>query len=287
MPVPDAGLTTSQLAARTGVAAGTLRMWEERHRFPLPVRTTSGHRRYQESAVSAVREVLRLRGQGLSLSAATARVRAASPPANPSIFAALRERRPELTPTLLAKPVVLALTRAIEDEYCSQGASGLLIGSFQRERFYRQTQRRWRELARTSERAVALADFPRLRHGPGEVAEVPVARDHPLAREWTLLVSSDSGRAVLAAWERPSSTPPIDSQRRFEVLWSFDPEVVYAATAIAAELVALASDGMIELSGDRPEPPAASGPELRSAGALSQRVLTYLCGEPVAYSRYS
>ena len=42
-------------------------------------------------------------------------------------------------------------------------ARPLLIAAFQCERFYRAYERRWRELARTAELAIALADFERPR----------------------------------------------------------------------------------------------------------------------------
>jgi predicted DNA-binding transcriptional regulator AlpA len=69
----DPELSTAQLAARTGLPAGTLRMWESRHGFPAPARLPGGHRRYSERDVDAVLEVLRLRQQGLSLPRSSAR----------------------------------------------------------------------------------------------------------------------------------------------------------------------------------------------------------------------
>ena len=42
-------LTIGELAERTGLSPTTLRMWEQRHGFPTPVRLPSGHRRYEES----------------------------------------------------------------------------------------------------------------------------------------------------------------------------------------------------------------------------------------------
>ena len=110
---------------------------------------------------------------------------------NVSAAAALRSRSrsspacaaaaPRSQPTVLPKPAVLALSRAIEDEYCARAAGGVLIGSFQRERFYRRAERRWRELARTADLAVALADFsalggPRGRTGGGADQPPPRAR---------------------------------------------------------------------------------------------------------------
>ena len=83
------------------------------------------------------------------------------------MFAGLRRRRPDLVPYLLAKRTLIALSHAIEDESCARADHGLIMGAFQRERFYRQAEPRWRELARTADAAVALADFPELRERRG------------------------------------------------------------------------------------------------------------------------
>jgi DNA-binding transcriptional MerR regulator len=272
----NAQLTTAQLAERTGLSPATLRMWESRHGFPAPNRLPGGHRRYTEDDAEAVREVVSLRRQGLSLSAAIARSRGERRAAA-SVFAGLRRRRPDVPATTLPKRAVVALTRAIEDEYCARGGDGILIGSFQREPFYRRAERRWRELARTSEMAVALADFGAA--GPPDRAplEVPVPRRHPVAREWAVIVSADTAAACLAAWERPAQTRLPDGQRRFEVLWSFDPAVVADALAVVAGLLgpvdARAASRVAAAAGrSRPGPGAA----LDHGGALAQRMIAYL-----------
>ena len=41
-------LSIGELSSRTGVTPSTLRIWEERHGFPVPTRLESGHRRYAE-----------------------------------------------------------------------------------------------------------------------------------------------------------------------------------------------------------------------------------------------
>lgn len=273
-------LTTAQLAERTGLSPGTLRMWESRHGFPVPARRPGGHRRYAESDVELVREVQSLREEGLSLAAAIERARAPRPGTTASVFAGLRARRPEVAPAVLPKRAVFALTRAIEDEYCARAANGILIGSFQRERFYRHTQRRWRELARTSELAVALADFPALAHPAGGPVEIPVARTHPLAREWAVVVSAGAAQACLAAWEQPTEARPPDRLRRFEVLWSFDPGVVADAVAVVAELlepVDAGTAGRVAAWSDRAAPAGgAPGAALDHGGALAQRMIVYL-----------
>ncbi len=272
-------LTTAQLATRTGLSAGTLRMWESRHGFPAPSRLPGGHRRYAETDVEQIREVLRWRGEGLSLPAAIERVRSRRPPDAASVFAGLRRRRPDVAPTVLTKRAVLALSRAIEDEYCAQAAGGVLIGSFQRERFYRQSQRRWRELARTAEVAVVLADFAKPCDPADGPLEVPVDRRDALAREWAVLISAGGVQACLAAWERPCPDEVPDARRDFEVLWSFEPDVVADAADVAVQLISPLDAGAaarLQAARERNGAEGGAEPALRHGGAVAHRMVGYL-----------
>lgn len=278
-PVIDgpAFLTTAQLAERTGVAAGTLRMWEARYGFPVPERRPGGRHRYRVHDAEVIGEALRLRAAGLPTALAIERARAAAAPVPASIFAGLRETRPEIAPVKVRKHALLAITRAVEDEYCARAGGGLLIASFQREAFYRQSERRWRELSRTADLALVLADFERLRIPARGPIEVPLTRELALAREWTLIVSSPQASACLAAWELPQSRSGPDREREFELVWSFEPAAVHAAVRVASTLIErLSPDAATRL----PEGPAelvpASVPELRFAAGLSQRIVGYL-----------
>lgn len=276
----ETGLTSSQLSRRTGLPAATLRMWESRHGFPAPSRLAGGHRRYSDDDVELVRAVIRRREEGLSLAAAIERSLSTRTSAPASIFAGLAQRRPDLQPMTLSKRALVTLSHAIEDEHCAAGSTGVLIGSFQTATFYRQSARRWRELARTAQVAVALADFQRLRRPARAPVEIPISREHPLAREWAIVARSPSSSACLAAWEIPASNAAPDRERRFEVLWSPEPEVAETAVAIAAELVApLAPDVARALAGALGEPPEPTSPELRSAIRQAHRMLAYLGAE--------
>ncbi len=277
--VANTDLTTAQLAERTGLSAGTLRMWETRHGFPDPSRLPGGHRRYSVADVERVREVLRLRDQGLSLPAAIERARTRRHAPAVSVFAGVRRRRPDIAPTVLPKPAVLALSRAIEDEYCARAADGVLVGCFQRERFYRRAEHRWRELARTAHLAVALADFARPAEPAGAPVEVPIGGHHALAREWAVLISAEGLQACLAAWEQPADAEVGDADRRFEVLWSFEPAVVADAVTVAAELLGPldpAVAGRLEAARDRVAADPDPAPALRYGGAVAQRMVGYL-----------
>jgi MerR family transcriptional regulator, light-induced transcriptional regulator len=270
----SAGLTIGELSERTAVPAATLRSWEARYGFPRPRRQVGGHRRYAESEVTLVREVLRCRGSGMSLQAAVREVTTRPAGPEPSVFAALRRQYPELTPLVLRKPALLALTRAIEDECCARAERPLLAASFQRERFYRRSEQRWRELARTAARVVVFADFSEASTAPGRPLHVPVPPDAPMRREWTIVCDATDSPACLAGWEVPGLAA---SERRFEVVWTTDPAIVrFAATTclMLASVFAPALNG--HLGGLLPGPPSSASPELIRATGLVTRMIAYL-----------
>ena len=70
-------LAIRDVAERTGLAAGTIRMWEQRYGFPEPERTAAGYRLYSPSDVDVLRRVIAYRERGLSVPAALERARAA------------------------------------------------------------------------------------------------------------------------------------------------------------------------------------------------------------------
>jgi MerR family transcriptional regulator, light-induced transcriptional regulator len=268
------GLAIRELVARTGVEQGTLRMRERRHGFPVPERLASGHRRYSERDAELVAQVLRERAAGVSLAAAIARVRETGASAEPSIFARLRRRLPALQPIVVRKPVLLALTHAIEDESCAQAERPLLFGSFQRERFYRQSQRRWRDFARTAEVAAVFADFERARLPGRGPAELPIDRSGPLTREWAVVCEAPGHAVCLAGLELPAPRRRGDGAREFEVIWSVEPDVVRAATQVCVGLARLASPALADRL---PEPSSVPAPaadrQLRLAAAITARTL--------------
>jgi DICT domain-containing protein/predicted DNA-binding transcriptional regulator AlpA len=278
-----ADLTIREVAAQTGVSAATLRMWEARHGFPVPERLPSGHRRFSDEDVEQVRRVVADREAGLSMRAAIERALGARTEPETSIFAALRRRRPDLLPYVLPKRTLIALSHAIEDECCARAERPVLLASFQQPRFYRDAEPRWRELARTAHAAVVLAEFPERRDPEGGPVEVPVEHSHPALREWALVCDAPDYAAFLAAWERPGQEDAPDLDRRFETIWSVEPELVREAAHVAA---GIATESAPDLApalqarlGDAP-PPASD--ELRLVGALTNRMVAYVAtGETV------
>jgi DICT domain-containing protein len=136
----------------------------------------------------------------------------------------------------LRKSAVLALSRALEDECCAQADHPVLFASFQRERFYSASERRWVELSRTARSAVVFADFTApapTTHGPLQVC---VPFDAPINREWVLVCDSADYPGCVVGWEPPGQARGRDDARRFETFWSLDPRVVRSAARICAHL---------------------------------------------------
>lgn len=273
------GLSISDVVERTGVAEGTLRMWERRHGFPMPERLPSGHRRYSEEQLELVRLVTGGRAAGLSLAVAIERARRQRQASPASLFAALRQRRPDIEPRTIPKAILTALSHAIEDESLSRASRPVLFASFQCARFYRREQDRWRELARGAELAIVFADFRQARAPRDGPAEVPVDRSHPLAREWAIVCDADRYAVCLAGREPPSSNPQWPTrQRSFEAIWSVEPDLVRQAARICAEIAACHQPSLVERIRDQleSEPATPDREQLRLAAAITNRTLSYL-----------
>lgn len=275
----DARLTIGDVAERTGVSVATLRAWEARHGFPDPRRLASGHRRYGPVEVAQIEQLVRDRDAGLSLDAAIERARHLDARREPSIFAGLRRRHPELGIHILTTRAMMAVTRAIEDECCATAERPVLAAGFQRDAFYRRSERRWRELARTASFSVVFADFPVNRAPPCSPVEVSLPREAPLRREWTIVCHAVGAAAVLAGWERPSRDDVADGARRFEALWTTHAEVVDDAMAIALELAGQHAPELVTMTAAGLSPlPADPVLDLQRTTALTNRVVAYLDG---------
>lgn len=224
-----------ELARRSGASVQVLRAWETRLGFPVPARTESGRRAYDDADVDRVQRVLALKESGVRLAEAVARVRVEGEAGPLSIYGAVRRRHPEVGPRVLRRDVLVAISHAIEDEAMSRGSSALVFGAFQRERFFRDAAPRWDEIARTSTACAVFADFApgsgAAPPGEGSPIEIPLAPDAPLLREWAVVVMAPALSVVLTAWEIPSRGA-LGPHREYESLLSFDPAAVRTAAEV-------------------------------------------------------
>ena len=274
---PEAALSIGDVAERTGVSEATLRMWEARHGFPRPRRLPSGHRRYSERDVELVRHVLEDRDRGLSLGAAIDRATSAGERRERSLFAGLRRRFPDLSPYVLPKRAMIALSHAIEDELTVRAERGVLFASFQTPRFFRAAEPRWRELARTADHAVALASFGELRVRRNAPTLVPLDLDDPLLREWSIVSAAPGYSACLVGVERPGQQDAPDLRREFETIWTVDPDHVDDAARICCGILARVTPELAqEVSDHLNAAPAGAEDRFGVAAAVTRRMVAYL-----------
>jgi DICT domain-containing protein len=277
-PDGPAVLTISEVSQRTGIPPAGLRNWEQRYGLPHPQRSPGGQRRYTEADCALLADVLRLRDRGLSIAAAMEQaVAGAGAHREKSIFAGLRTRHPGLRVHVMSKGPLLAMTHAIEDECCARAQQPLLIGAFQRQRFYRSARLRWADLARSAEQTIVFADFGLSQHQPGPVTEIGIPDGSPLRREWALICDAPDLPACVAGWERPGQDQSRDRDRIFEAVWSVDPQVVRSAARIGWELAAAAAPELPKSHAARISQDAGPGSaDLRRASGLLERTLDYL-----------
>jgi len=276
--LPQGMLSIGELASRTGLTPAVLRTWEARHSFPVPERAASGHRWYRESDVDLVQRVLHRQRAGVRLEAAIREVTASRSAPTLSVFAMLRGDYPQLAPQRLRKPTLLALSRAIEDEYLASAEPGVVCASFQRERFYHSSRTRWSELARRSRWSMVFADFPHLRNPEAdEPAWVPLSGEAPMRREWAVVAESSRVGACLAGWETPGQDDVGDRHRAFEVVWTIDPHATRQALRTCAEVAkAVGLAQALDLLNELDERPVVPETDPTRASALFNRAIGYV-----------
>ncbi len=275
------GLSIKEVAEQTGLAAGTIRMWEQRYGFPDPARTDSGYRVYAEDDVEALRRVLAYRHRGLSVPAAIERAQeTGGADHHPSIYAAVSASDGASRPQVLKKSTLVALSRAIEHEALAQAVAPVLFGAFQHEGFYREVEARYRRISRFAHSSVVFADFPRIGRPAGGPVEVPIAPEDVLGNEWAVIVDAPGYAACLLAWELPGTTVPGgegDANRRFESIWTLDPRATRKASIVASRLAGRADPELGEhlegLLADRPLGRETPSPTLTS---LTNRMVSYM-----------
>jgi DNA-binding transcriptional MerR regulator len=268
----DAALSIGDVVAATGVGEATLRAWERRFGFPSPRREPSGHRRYSRGDIERIRSVVRERNRGLSLAVAIDRV-TAEPSGPPSLFAPLRERRPDLLPMQIRKPHMLQLSRAVEEESAARAERALMIGAFQRPEFYRRSEERWRRLARGAGVIFVLASFEEARAPDDGPVEVPISGSEPIADEWAVICLAPGYSACLVGWETVGTAGLPDGERAFDALLSVEPAVV---REVAGAAIGIAGAGEPAV-GERARayldriPDSSQRSQLRLAGAITAR----------------
>ncbi|MBZ8181051.1 DICT sensory domain-containing protein [Oscillatoria salina] len=160
-----------------------------------------------------------------------------------SVLAQLLSSLPNWRPQMYFKSSLTALSHAMEDRVLAGDEQPLVIASFQRERFYRQEAHRYRRIAQKSNQVYVLAapetDF---KHDSGVYEKIAFDPEDTLTNEWHLIVVAQEYATCLVCRERSqtlakNNDAEMDTTRRFEGIWTFDPQVSKQAASIVLERI--------------------------------------------------
>jgi signal transduction histidine kinase/CheY-like chemotaxis protein len=180
-------------------------------------------------------------------------------PVRGSLHAALRAARPEIRPIQASKATLVATSHLVEELVARSRGPSILVSGFQHGRHWAVERDRYLELASDHEVIAVFAG----REPPPEwdVRHVGIRlRDgDPLAQEWFVLALGPEVAVTLCGLDALPAADPVDeAERRFETIWSFDPEVARIAAEVvldavaesAPERVASVRAALVEASGE-------------------------------------
>ena len=163
-----------------------------------------------------------------------------------SVVERLLEICADWRPQMYFKSSLTALSHAMEDLVLNDSDTPLVVASFQRERFYRQEAHRYQRISHKTGQVYVLAapetDFSNSSIDYERVAFEP---DDALAKEWHLVIIGEHYASCLICREKNVSNPKgqnkttLDSNRRFEGIWTFDRSVTIAAAKIMLDRIAI------------------------------------------------
>lgn len=148
-------------------------------------------------------------------------------------------------PQMYFKSSLTALSHAMEDLVLNDSDSPLVIANFQRERFYRQESHRYRRIAHKSNQVYVLAaPETEFSNSSTDYETIAFEPDDPLAQEWHLVIIGRRYASCLICRERNLPSPDkygasMDTNRRFEGIWTFDRSVTQEAGKIILDRIAV------------------------------------------------
>jgi len=205
---------------------------------------------------------------------------------------------PDWRPQMYFKSSLTALSHAMEDRVLSGSDAPLVIASFQRERFYRQEAHRYKRIAAKSDQIYVLAAPEANFTNNSDIYEtIAFEPADSLTQEWHLIVIGKTYISCLVCEEKSATAPhtkaslAMDTSRRFEGIWTFDPHVSLKAADLLlekilfyrpelAEKIAQAREEYLSLT-DFPTESSETSPQLgdslhNNPDPFVQRLVSYL-----------
>jgi signal transduction histidine kinase len=163
-----------------------------------------------------------------------------------SLFRALLERRPDLVPTPVSKGALVVVSHLIEEQIAESEQPSALLSGFQHAGMWAAERDRYLRLSEASDVIAVFADREPPPEWEADHLAVRLSADSPLEQEWFVLAVGPSLAITLCGLDGDAhARRPVgpaerveDSDRMFDVVWSFDPDVARAAAEVVVAAVA-------------------------------------------------
>jgi len=170
-------------------------------------------------------------------------------PVGRSLFAALRERRPDVVPLHASKATLVATSHLVEDLVRRSPGPNVLLSGFQHGRHWAVERDRYLELAGAAEVIAVFAGEEPPPEWDTEHVGVRLRGGDALAQEWFVLALGPEVAVTLCGLDAvpPRAGDPADeADRLFETIWSFSPEVARSAAEVVLDAVAESAPDQVE-----------------------------------------
>ncbi len=149
------------------------------------------------------------------------------------------------SPRVLSKATLTELSHVLENAVIAHDLDGAVFTGFQQSSNWLKALARYERLVEPRARSVAVFAAGNVDSmGAEDILKVQLGEDSPLTEEWFLIVLTGEFSAALigAEVEAARDGPPSDDHeldRRFDTVWSFDPDIVTTITDFIHDEVAL------------------------------------------------
>ncbi len=154
-----------------------------------------------------------------------------------SIFGRVREHFPaSWQPITCSKATLVDFSHAIEDMFIIHQLRGVLLTGFQESAYWNQEIERYQRISQIAQQVCIFAGRPLPPDSTYGEVRVALPEGSPLRQEWFVIGLTEHFSILLAGLDRLEPAEH-EALRRFETLWTFDPDVIGSALADLVEVV--------------------------------------------------
>lgn len=159
------------------------------------------------------------------------------PDLHQSVFHSIRALFPvDWQPITCSKATLIDFSHAIEDVFIVHRLRGVLFTGFQESSYWQQEVQRYRHLSQIAQQVCIFAGRSLPDDATYREVRVTLPEDSPLCQEWFVIGLTEHFSILLAGLDRLEPVEH-DALRRFETLWTFDPDLISSVLAMLLDLV--------------------------------------------------